>query len=38
LADDELDPDAYVRQILDRELRLTLAGVELGSERDKSMR
>ncbi len=31
-------PDAYVLSILDRELRLTLAGVELGSQRDRSMR
>ena len=29
---------AFVLSILDRELKLTLAGVELGSERDKSMR
>lgn len=28
----------YVLSILDRELKLTLAGVELGSQRDKSMR
>jgi len=31
-------PDSYIRSILDRELRLTLAGVELGSQRDQSMR
>lgn len=30
--------DAYIQSILDRELRLTLAGVELGSQRDRSMR
>jgi sensor histidine kinase regulating citrate/malate metabolism len=31
-------PDAYILSILDRELKLTLAGVELGSQRDRSMR
>ena len=31
-------PAAYIYGILDRELKLTLAGVELGSERDRSMR
>ncbi|CAD5271512.1 conserved hypothetical protein [Bosea sp. 62] len=34
----ELDHHAYIERILDRELRLTLVGVELGSARDDAMR
>ncbi|KAE8760822.1 hypothetical protein FSO04_06240 [Paraburkholderia madseniana] len=34
----EPEPIAYLEHILDRELQLTLRGVELGSERDDSMR
>ncbi|MHC8394082.1 ATP-binding protein [Pseudomonas sp. LB3P93] len=34
----EISPSGYLEQILDRELKLTLHGIELGSERDDSMR
>ncbi|WLH26045.1 ATP-binding protein [Pseudomonas sp. FP215] len=34
----EMSPSGYLEQILDRELKLTLHGIELGSERDDSMR
>lgn len=34
----KLDHHGYIDSILDRELRLTLAGVELGSARDDAMR
>jgi len=34
----EMSPSSYLDQILDREVRLTLHGIELGSERDDSMR